>query len=75
MENKVHRFVYKKVLRNILFDEAVIFVPRKMLDIGLAAGDEIIDADHAMAFCKEAICEVRGQKSGAAGDESCLLGR
>ena len=40
-----------------------------MLDVLLAPGEEIVDADDVVPVGQQAIAQVRAEKAGAAGDE------
>jgi hypothetical protein len=44
-------------------------IPQKMLDIGLASGEEIIETDDFMLLLDETIAKMGTEKSGSAGDE------
>ena len=68
MENDVHRAGKIDVLRDIVVDELEFRIAREVGDIVGVARDEIVDGDDAMALGKEAVGEMRAEKSGAAGD-------
>ncbi len=55
-------------LANILVDEFQPRVVGKMGKVGKAAGEQVIDDDHAPAFAEQGIAEMRAEKSGTAGD-------
>ena len=44
-------------------------IPQKMVDIGLASGEEIIETDDFMPLLDETIAKMGTEKSGSAGDE------
>ena len=53
---------------------------RKVLDVGRAAGDEVVDADDLVALRQEALAQVRADEARPAGDDCShddilLLGR
>ena len=41
--------------------------------IGAAAGEQIVDNNHAPAFAEEGVAKMRSQETGATGNESALL--
>jgi hypothetical protein len=41
-----------------------------MSQIGYLAGTEVIDADHGVALTQQAVCQVRAQKTGGAGNQN-----
>jgi hypothetical protein len=49
-------------------DEFEAGISNKMLDIGLASSEEIVEADDFMSLLNEAIAEVGTKESGTAGD-------
>ena len=51
-------------------DEFEAGVTDEMLDIGLAPGEEIIEADDIVTLSDQAITEVGTEESGSAGDEN-----
>ena len=44
----------------------------QMLDVGLLAGEEIVEADHVVTFVDHAFAEVRTEKPGPTGDENAF---
>ena len=59
---------------NVFFDEFKTRVILQMGKVGAAAGEQVVDNHHAVAFAEKSIAEVRAEKSGAAGDERALGG-
>jgi len=47
-------------------------VLEQVLDVGLAAGEEIVDAQYVVPGGKQALAQVRAEKTGSAGDEQLL---
>ena len=47
-------------------------VPEQMRDVVLVAGEEVVDAEHVVAFVDQPVAEMRAEKAGAAGDENSL---
>ena len=45
---------------------------REMSEIGAAAGEQVVDYDHAPAFAEQGIAEMGSQETGAAGDQGAL---
>jgi hypothetical protein len=41
-------------------------------DVLLGAGEEIVDAQHVVAFVEQALTEVTAKETGAAGDEDAF---
>jgi hypothetical protein len=54
---------------DVVADEFEAFVVEEVLDVALAAGEEVVEADDFVAFVEEAFAEVGAEESGAAGDE------
>ena len=44
----------------------------KMIEIGAAAGEQVVDDDDTPALAQQGIAEMGSQKAGAAGDQSAL---
>ena len=53
--------------RDVVAHELEIGMVEKMRNIVLAAGEEIIDAQHVAALLEQAVDEVRSEEAGAAG--------
>ena len=43
-----------------------------MSEVGAAAGEEVVDDNHAPALAEQGIAEMRSQETGAAGDQGAL---
>ena len=56
------------VTRDVLARETKFRVRQQMRDVGIAAGDEIIEAENFPAFFQQQFAEMRTEKSGSAGD-------
>src|SRR4051812_14912953 len=69
VKNEIHVVRQKDVVRDVVFDELVVLIARKVLDVCGVAGNEVVDPDDAVAFCEKAISEVGTEESGAAGDD------
>jgi hypothetical protein len=54
---------------DVVADEFEAFVIEEVLDVALAAGEEVVEADDFVAFVEEAFAEVGAEESGAAGNE------
>jgi hypothetical protein len=44
-----------------------------MPDIGLAAGEIVVDAENLLAVGQESLTQVRAEKTGSAGDQGSLV--
>lgn len=44
----------------------------QVLDVRGRTGEEVVDADHAVAVVEKALTDVRAQEAGAAGDDGPL---
>jgi hypothetical protein len=55
-------------IRDVVLDEFVVIIPRQMLDIGRASGDEIVDSDDAKPLGKKPVSEMGAEETGSAGD-------
>ena len=53
------------------FKARVVF---QVFDVALAAGEQVVDADHFIAAGQDAVDQVAAQKAGAAGDQDALGG-
>ena len=58
MKDEVHVVGQEDVVRDIVLDEAVVLIPREVLDIRRAAGDEVVDANDPMALGDQAVGEM-----------------
>ena len=58
--------------RDIVAHQLEARMGQQMLDVVLAAGEEVVDADDVVAFRNQAIAKVRTEEPGAAGDENRL---
>jgi len=68
MKNVIDLFFRQKnEVGNVVLNEPVILVPGQMPDVRVAAGDEIVDRDHAMTFRQKSVSQMRPQKTGTAG--------
>jgi len=47
-------------------NETVVLIACQMLDVGGAAGDEVVDRDNAMPFREKSVRQVRSEESRAA---------
>jgi hypothetical protein len=50
-------------------DEFEAGIANEMLDVGLATGEEVVEADDVVTLLDEAVTEVGTEESGSAGDE------
>jgi hypothetical protein len=50
-------------------------MPEEVLDVYLATGKEVIEADHFMAFLDETIAEMGTEEPGSACDKNTLHGK
>ena len=56
-------------LGHVLVDEVELRLGGQVLDVAQRAGDQVVHADHLVAFGQEAIGEVAAEETGAAGDQ------
>ena len=59
----------KNEIGNVVLDETVIRVSRQMADVRCVARNEIVDCDHAVAFCQQTVSQVRSEEASAASDD------
>jgi hypothetical protein len=45
-------------------------LPSRWSDVVLGAGEEVVGAEHVVAFGEQALAKVRAEKAGAAGDQT-----
>ena len=45
---------------------------REVSEVGAAAGEQVVDDNHAPAFGEQSVAEMGSQETGAAGDQSAL---
>ena len=70
MENVIDLFFRQKnEIGDVVLDELVIFVPREMPNVRVAARDEIVNRDDAMTFRQKPVRQMRPQKTGPTGDD------
>src|ERR1700688_3010012 len=62
-----------KGLANVFFYKFKARVVREVSDVTATASQQVVDNNHAVAFAKESVTEMRSQKAGAAGDQCALL--
>ncbi len=67
MEHVVHRVVEVKRASNVVADELEALVADQVVDVLAAAGDQVVDADHAVALGQQPLAQVRAEEAGAAG--------
>ena len=60
--------------RHVVANELEARVVVQVLKVALAAGEQVVSANHVVAALKQAVNEVAAQKTGAAGDENALGG-
>ena len=70
MEDVVHRAGDLDEARNVLLDEVEAGMSEQVADVGLSAGDQIVETQDFPAFFDQVIAEVRAEKAGATGDDS-----
>ena len=69
MKDVIHFVRQENVVGDVLLDEPVILVARRVLDVREVPGDEIVDRDDAMPFREQAVRQMRAKKTGAAGND------
>ena len=52
MKHAVHIVGQEDEIRHVVLDEAEPLIAREVFDVRDVAGDEIVDPDDAVAFCK-----------------------
>src|SRR6185295_19583587 len=50
-------------------------VAQQMLDVGLAAGEVVVDAQHVVSALEQALAQVRAEKAGTTGHQNPLHAR
>ena len=69
MQYAVESAVDVRVGGDVVAQETEAVVPHQVRDILRMARDEVVEADDVVALGKEAVAEVRSEKTGRAGDE------
>ena len=49
-------------------------IAQQMRDVVLAAGEEVVDAQHVVAVAQQALAQMRAEEAGAAGHQHALCG-
>lgn len=75
MENEVYRPVDRDEVGDVMLDELEVWMRAKVGEVGFRTGDEVIDADHPMAFVEKPIAEMGTEKPRAAGNNGCGHGK
>src|SRR5436190_1127499 len=68
MKDVIH-FAGIETRGNVLLHKFESGLAGKMSDIRLPASQQVVEADHRMAFCEQGITEMRPEKSSAAGNQ------
>jgi hypothetical protein len=57
---------------DVVADELEVGLREQVRDVGLLAGEEVVDADHVVARGHEPVAEMAAEKAGASGHEHAL---
>jgi len=68
MKDVVYRPFQLQRMRNVVADEHEAVVRAQVLDIGTAAGNEVVNADNLMPFREKALAKVRTDEAGTSRD-------
>jgi len=68
VEDKIN-FAGIEGLANVFFYKFESRLAAKVLQIGAAAGEQVIDDDYMPAFAEQGVAEMGSEKTGAAGDQ------
>jgi hypothetical protein len=60
-------------LAHVVVDEPESLLAEQVLDVLLAAGAAVVDAQHVVAAIDEEVAQVRPEEAGPAGDDGALL--
>jgi hypothetical protein len=55
---------------HVVADQFEVGLIEQVVDVGLLAGEEVVEADDVVALLDESIAQVRAEEPGAAGDEN-----
>ena len=56
--------------RDVVADQFEVRLAQQVGDVRLLAGEEVVQADHVVAFVDQPLAEVRAEKAGPAGDQN-----
>ena len=66
MQDVIQPTLHVQVLGHVVLDEPKRVIPEKMGDVVHAARDQIVNADHLVAFPDQSVTQMRSEKPGPA---------